>query len=105
MEQMAEKLGARVGIYCHGGNYVLYGRYSWSGAGPGAEDLRQALTDLRLHCTSCKGHMVVEKVRHEVKGAFDVWGYEAPALEIMRRIKREFDPRGLLNPGRFVGGI
>jgi glycolate oxidase FAD binding subunit len=106
MEQMAEKLGAQVRIYCHGGNYVLYGRYSWSGnAPPGAEDLRQALRELRRHCTACNGHMVVEKVRHSVKEGFDVWGYEAPALEIMRRIKREFDPMRLLNPGRFVGGI
>jgi glycolate oxidase FAD binding subunit len=49
--------------------------------------------------------MVVEKIRSEVKNGFDVWGYEATALEIMRRIKQEFDPRDLLNPGRFVGGI
>jgi glycolate oxidase FAD binding subunit len=105
MEQTAQSLGAKIRIYCHGGNYVLYGRYCWSGNGPAVEDLQQALTELRRHCTAGSGHMVVEKVRHSVKEGFDVWGYEAPALEIMRRIKREFDPRGLLNPGRFVGGI
>jgi FAD/FMN-containing dehydrogenase len=26
-------------------------------------------------------------------------------LEIMARIKTEFDPEDLLNPGRFVGGL
>ena len=27
------------------------------------------------------------------------------ALAIMGRLKREFDPEGVLNPGRFVGGL
>lgn len=29
----------------------------------------------------------------------------APVLELHRRIKREFDPRGLFNPGRLVAGL
>jgi glycolate oxidase FAD binding subunit len=30
---------------------------------------------------------------------------EAPALELMRSVKRRFDPTGTCNPGLFVGGI
>jgi FAD/FMN-containing dehydrogenase len=29
----------------------------------------------------------------------------APILELHRRIKQEFDPRGLFNPGRLVAGF
>jgi glycolate oxidase FAD binding subunit len=40
----------------------------------------------------------------EVKQAVDVWGPVA-ALELMRRVKDQFDPEHRLAPGRFVGGI
>lgn len=32
----------------------------------------------------------------------DVWGRRPGGLEVMRRIKREFDPTNLLNPGRYL---
>jgi glycolate oxidase FAD binding subunit len=35
----------------------------------------------------------------------DVWGYRGDALPLMRRVKEQFDPAGVLAPGVFVGGI
>lgn len=35
----------------------------------------------------------------------DAWGEPGDALSLMRAVKRQFDPRGTVNPGRFVGGI
>jgi glycolate oxidase FAD binding subunit len=41
-----------------------------------------------------------------VRREIDPWGAEdSPALVLMRRIKRRFDPGGTCNPGVFVGGI
>jgi glycolate oxidase FAD binding subunit len=38
--------------------------------------------------------------------ADDPWAARnGPALELMRRVKRRFDPAGVCNPGIFVGGI
>jgi len=35
----------------------------------------------------------------------DAWGSPGDALPLMRAVKSQFDPKGTLNPGRFVGGI
>ena len=51
------------------------------------------------------GSAVVEHCPLPVKGEIDVWGDPPDSLTIMRRIKHRFDPDGILNPGRFVGGI
>ena len=41
----------------------------------------------------------------EVRDRVDVWGPDPSALALMRRLKDRFDPAGVCNPGRFVGGI
>jgi glycolate oxidase FAD binding subunit len=41
----------------------------------------------------------------EFKKTFDVWGSTGDTSPLMRRVKQQFDPGGILNPGRFVGGI
>jgi glycolate oxidase FAD binding subunit len=35
----------------------------------------------------------------------DAWGSPGDALPLMRAVKEQFDPKGTLNPGRFVGEI
>lgn len=105
MVEMGERMQARTHLYCHAGNYVIYGRYEWPDGGPAADELLREIAMLRRHCNSVGGHAVVEKARLDVKQSMDVWGYDARALELMRGIKKQFDPKGLLNPGRFVGGI
>lgn len=105
IEELGQSLGARTSLFCNAGDSVLYGRYRWENGSPATGELQNGLTTLRNHCSSFGGHSVVERARPDVKAGLDVWGYQAPALRIMRRIKGEFDPKSLLNPGRFVGGI
>jgi glycolate oxidase FAD binding subunit len=41
----------------------------------------------------------------EWKGSLKVWGPARSDFEQMRKLKNVFDPRGILAPGRFVGGL
>ncbi len=58
----------------------------------------------RRLATDAGGSLVVMAAPVAVKERIDVWG-DADALSLMRRLKQQFDPRGTLNPGRFVDGL
>lgn len=64
-----------------------------------------ALATLTEVAQARRGHIVLMAAPPEVKRDRDVWGPPPQALELMREIKREFDPDNVLNPGRFVAGI
>jgi glycolate oxidase FAD binding subunit len=51
------------------------------------------------------GHVVLASAPPEVKRKLDVWGPPPPTLSLMKDLKRQFDPNGLLNPGRFVARL
>jgi glycolate oxidase FAD binding subunit len=65
----------------------------------------EAVSRLRAFAREAGGNLVVLEAPPEVKRRVDVWGLAATAVPLMRRPKAEFDPRRILNPGRFVGGI
>jgi glycolate oxidase FAD binding subunit len=73
---------------------------------PAATWLAGAVSGLRAALAPEGGSLVIERAPRAVKDTVDVWGPVAPeVLAIMRRLKSEFDPAGILNPGRFVGGL
>lgn len=51
------------------------------------------------------GWVVFEALPAELRGQIDPWGFDAPALRLMREVKRALDPGNVVSPGRFVGGI
>ncbi|MBI4507261.1 MAG: FAD-binding oxidoreductase [Chloroflexi bacterium] len=69
--------------------------------GPGAPLVRH----LRGFATALGGWLVVERAPLALKEQVDVWGPPAGPLELMRRLKQAFDPAGIMNHGRFVGGL
>jgi glycolate oxidase FAD binding subunit len=51
------------------------------------------------------GALVLAAAPASLRARASPWGAPPPALEVMRRLKRELDPEARLAPGRFVGGI
>ncbi|MGQ9927637.1 MAG: FAD-binding oxidoreductase [Chloroflexaceae bacterium] len=47
-------------------------------------------------------HLVVIGAQPALAAELPVWGAALANLDLMRRIKQEFDPESLLNPGRYV---
>jgi FAD/FMN-containing dehydrogenase len=50
-------------------------------------------------------HAIVMSAPTALKLAVDAWGDSVESLDLMWALKHEFDPAGILNPGRFAGGI
>jgi glycolate oxidase FAD binding subunit len=69
----------------------------------GADDL-STLDSLRARMGELEGGVVVVHAPDEMKATVDVWG-PARGIEVMRRVKEQFDPEARMSPGRFVGGI
>jgi glycolate oxidase FAD binding subunit len=67
-------------------------------------DLRGALQLLRVELETHGGSLVALH-RPEKMPEFDTWGNAGDALAVMKAVKKQLDPKGTLNPGRFVGGI
>ncbi len=67
--------------------------------------IAKGVEELRRWVLRDGGSLVILSARPAIKASVDVWGPVGNALFLMRELKRQFDSQGLLNPGRFVGGI
>ena len=91
------------GLHLRGsaGAGVAYGALA---PGTSIEAAAAAVQRIRETCTRAGGSAVVVDAPAAVKDAVDVWG-PVPAVDLMRRVKDQFDPDHRLSPGRFLGGI
>ena len=78
---------------------VLYA--SW----PRLEDAEAAVGRLRTAVIAVDGSLVLERCPPDIKPHLDVFGDPPPSFDLMRRVKEQFDPKGILSPGRQVGRL
>jgi len=99
--ELAHTRGIEPRVTGHAGTGVTFVGLSGGDAG----SIRELLGELRARVTRAEGSVVVLQAPLDIKDGIDVWGPVGDALPLMRRVKERFDPAGILNPGRFVGGI
>jgi glycolate oxidase FAD binding subunit len=97
--EVATQRGISMAYHAHAGHGLLD-----VGLQGEAEAVSSFVGDLRNAALAAKGSLVVTDGAPELIATLDPWG-PSPALDLMRRVKAQFDPRGTLNPGRFIGGI
>ena len=98
----AEGRGLAAAVRAHAGVGMVL---AVLGNGRGAAEVTATLEEWRALVGARGGHALLEWAPLAVKERASVWDPPGPAHRIMKRLKSELDPRGILNPGRFTGGI
>jgi glycolate oxidase FAD binding subunit len=72
----------------------------------GTDDEQERVAiQLRGRFKTGEGHVSVLRASADLKARLEAWGSVGDALPLMQTIKRQFDPAGILNPGRGPGGL
>jgi glycolate dehydrogenase FAD-binding subunit len=90
----AERLGASaLGAHAIG---VVYASFA-DDAGAA-----RAIQAFREFVNARRGHLIVQRGSRELREAVGVWGPPRSDWKVMEKLQREFDPYGILNPGRLA---
>lgn len=100
----AEKLGQQLDVHvlAHGGmghglsKIYLQGR---------EEELCIYITKLRSLVEERKGYCIIQHAPLSLRKTVSVWGEPPVYFPLLAKIKQTFDPKGMLSPKRYVGGL
>ena len=104
IETAGRELGLEPPLISHLTTGIVYSAWPL----PQADDARRALDlakTLRQAVAHLGGSLTVEACPLSLKESIDVWGEPAGDFPLMQRIKEQFDPQGILSPGRFLGRL
>jgi glycolate oxidase FAD binding subunit len=105
-EKIFKSSGMDCAFICHSGNGILYSYVlADKSLRTKVDSLVKLIRKLTSEAAKNEGNLVVESSPFSIKKKIDVWGRPRADYQIMRRIKKQVDPGGVLNPGRFLGGI
>ena len=104
LEEEAVLRDLPVRLLARAGNGIVYACVLRT-AGTSSERVLSWVDWLRIMAKKLDGYVVVEAIDPLLKERVDVWGHIGGAFPLMKKLKDTLDPQGILNPGRFVGGI
>ena len=97
LKRLSDEYGIKTYISARAGNGILI--ISIKGK---LSSIIDSLNSLRSFVSSIGGHLILQEAPPEIKASVQVWGDFGSGLGIMKKIKFNFDPNNLLNPGRYI---
>jgi len=97
VKRLSDENGIKTYISARAGNGILI--ISIKGE---VSSVIDSLNSLRGFLSSIGGHLILQEAPYEIKAGVSVWGDFGSGLSIMKKIKFNFDPNNLLNPGRYI---
>jgi glycolate oxidase FAD binding subunit len=65
----------------------------------------QALKEIKKVIDNASGYITVIKIEENLKASIDVFTTDPIKYKITEKIKKSFDPKRILNPGKMYSGI
>jgi glycolate oxidase FAD binding subunit len=103
LAEAGDRLGLSVARLAHAGVGIVLARVR--PAEGGDKPFGPALAELQTGLVQRWKNAVVLGCAARYKPGLPLWGAEPSGIGVMRALKQEYDPNGILNKGRFVGGI
>ncbi|HWP46126.1 MAG TPA: FAD-binding oxidoreductase [Candidatus Limnocylindrales bacterium] len=95
-------------MFSHAGSGIVYIYLGLEAVPTGVDRISifsYLIKEIRNLSIQFEGSLVVEAAPTDLKKKVDVWGPVGDSWKIMKLLKEQFDPHGILNPGRFIEGI
>jgi glycolate oxidase FAD binding subunit len=104
--QQVDALPEPVLVQAHAGSGVVRGHLAFGEGGALTRERAAAiLKGLAEQAAAAQGNLVLPRCPADWKRELPVWGTPRGDAWLMRQVHARLCPRGLFNPGRFVGGI
>ncbi|NTV33524.1 MAG: FAD-binding oxidoreductase [Deltaproteobacteria bacterium] len=107
--EFADKTLSQAGLdhtmLCHAGNGLILINLLPTPKGGDDKALVNAARTLLAECRKAGGNLVVQRAPADLKKALPIWGEPGSDLDLMKRIRVELDPSGVMNPGRSAVGL
>ena len=105
-EGAIQEAGLESALACRAGNGILFATLPL-GDDPGAKTAAAVglIGKLTAESVRNEGNLIVERAPKTIKEKVSVWGQTRSDVVVVRRLKEKLDPSGILNPGRYVGGV